>query len=380
MPFFFELIAEDPSGARAGRLETDHGTVETPVFMPVGTQATVKTLSPDELTGAGAGIVLANTYHLYLRPGEDIIREGGGIHRFMSWRGPVLTDSGGYQVFSLADLNRITDRGVEFQSHLDGSRHMLTPEKVVDIQLDIGSDIMMPLDECSPYPCDHPTAAEAVRRTTRWAERSLSVGGPRVNRNGYERVLFGIIQGSVYPDLRKESAEQLVGMDFPGYAVGGLSVGEPKRDLLEFTEQTAGMLPPEKPRYLMGIGFPHDIIEAVMRGMDMFDCVMPTRNARNGTLFTSRGRCIMKNAAYKRDFRSPDPECQCYTCRNYSRAYLRHIFMAGEMLAPRLATYHNIYFYLHMMAEMRQSITDGCFLEWREEFYRKYNSKNSGND
>lgn len=375
MPFGFEVLKEDSSGARLGRIETDHGTVETPIFMPVGTQATVKTMSSEDLAEAGSGMILANTYHLYLRPGEEVINEAGGIHRFMSWNGPVLTDSGGYQVFSLADLNRITDRGAEFRSHLDGSSHMLTPEKVVNIQLAIGADIMMQLDQCSSYPCDHPTAAEAVSRTTHWAERSLSEYGPKVSRDGYERVLFGIVQGSVYPDLRKKSVSQLVAMDFPGYAIGGLSVGEPKRDLLELTKLTAELLPHHKPRYLMGVGFPGDIIEAVRLGIDMFDCVMPTRNARNGTLFTSHGKCVIKNAIYKKDFRPPDPDCGCYTCNNYSRAYLRHIFMAGEMLGPRLATYHNIYFYLHVMDEIRQSIRDNRFSEWREEFYRKYNCK-----
>jgi queuine tRNA-ribosyltransferase len=259
-------------------------------------------------------------------------------------------------VFSLADLNRITDEGVEFKSHLDGSLHFLTPAMVVDIQLAVGSDIMMVLDQCTSYPCDRPSAETAVARTTLWAERSLSQAGPRVTLNGYERVLFGIIQGSVYPELRRRSVEEIMRLDFPGYAIGGLSVGEPKEDLLEMVELTAGLLPADRPRYLMGVGFPEDIVEAVERGIDLFDCVMPTRNARNGTVFSSRGKIVVKNAAYAEDFSRLDPDCECETCRTYTRAYLRHLFNAGELLGPRLATYHNLYFYLHLLAEIRQVI------------------------
>ena len=374
MPFGFELRAVDPLGARHGLIETDHGSVETPAFMPVGTQGTVKTLSARDLEEIGAGIVLSNTYHLYLRPGERLIEEVGGIHRFMGWNRPVLTDSGGYQVLSLADLNRIGDEGVEFKSHLDGSTHFLTPERVVDIQLSIGSDIMMVLDECTKYPCESGPAEDAVERTTLWAERSLAARGPRITRAGYERVLFGIVQGSVYPDLRERSARELVALDFPGYAIGGLSVGEPKRDTFEMVAHTTAHLPENKPRYLMGVGLPEDIVEAVARGVDLFDCVIPTRNARNGCVFTSRGKLVVKNAAYARESVPLDPDCGCEVCRTYSRAYLRHLFNAGEILGPRLATYHSLYFYLHLLAEMRQVIREGRFSEWREGFYRTYNS------
>ena len=371
MPFSFTLLGSDPSGARLGRIETDHGRIDTPAFMPVGTQATVKTMTSRDLGASGAQIVLANTYHLHLRPGQDLIREAGGIHRFMAWPGPVITDSGGYQVFSLAALRRIDAEGVRFQSHIDGSHRLLTPESVVDIQLDIGSDIMMVLDHCSEYPCRREAAREAVERTSAWARRGIERRGARVARDGYERVLFGIVQGSVYRDLRERSAAALVELDFPGYAIGGLSVGEPARELYELAGFTAALLPPEKPRYLMGVGFPWDIVEAVARGIDMFDCVMPTRNARNGTLFTSVGRVVLKNAAYRADFRPLDPECDCETCRTYSRAYLRHLFMAGEMLGPHLATIHNVRFYLHMMEAMRQGIREGRFELWRREFYAR---------
>lgn len=372
MPFDFELQKTDAGGARTGLVTTGHGTFDTPAFMPVGTQATVKSLSPADLECAGAGIILANTYHLHLRPGEDLIDRAGGIHRFMSWDRAVLTDSGGYQVFSLADLRRITGEGVEFRSHIDGSKKFLTPEKVVDIQLDIGSDIMMVLDQCVHYPCTGSEAEEGVARTTGWARRSLEPHGARVTRNGYERVLFAIVQGSVYPALRARSAAELVDLDFPGYAIGGLAVGEPKEELYGMTAYTASLLPEEKPRYLMGVGFPEDLVESVARGIDMFDCVMPTRNARNGTVFTSRGRLILKNAAYRDDFGPLDPDCSCETCRNYSRAYLRHLFISGEMLGPRLASIHSIHFYLHLMKEMRQVIREGTFDRWREEFYSRY--------
>jgi len=372
LSFGFELEKTEPGGARTGLVTTDHGAVETPAFMPVGTQATVKSLSPDDLRAAGAQIILANTYHLHLRPGEGLIKEAGGIHRFMSWPAPVLTDSGGYQVFSLADLRKISFDGVSFRSHIDGSRRHLTPESVIDIQLDIGSDIMMVLDHCAEYPCSRGTAEEAVARTTQWAERSLARYGPRVTRDGYERVIFAIVQGSVFEDLRERSARELASLDFPGYAIGGLSVGESKEDLYGMAGFTADLLPEDKPRYLMGVGFPEDLVEAVARGIDMFDCVMPTRNARNGTVFTSRGRVILKNASNRDDFGPLDPECDCDTCRNYSRAYLRHLFMAGEMLGPRLATVHSIRFYLHLMEEMRQVIKEGLFSQWRKEFYEKY--------
>jgi queuine tRNA-ribosyltransferase len=374
MPFGFELRDVDPLGARHGLIETDHGSVETPAFMPVGTQGTVKALSARDLGEIGAGIILSNTYHLYLRPGERLIEEVGGIHRFMGWNRPVLTDSGGYQVLSLADLRSIEDEGVEFRSHLDGSTHFLTPERVVDIQLSIGSDIMMVLDECTKYPCESGRAEEAVDRTTLWAKRSLAARGPRIARGGYERVLFGIVQGSVYAGLRERSAREIVALDFPGYAIGGLSVGEPKQDTFEMVARTMAHLPENKPRYLMGVGLPEDIVEAVGRGVDLFDCVLPTRNARNGCAFTSRGKLVVKNAAYARESGPLDPDCGCEVCRTYSRAYLRHLFNAGEILGPRLATYHNLYFYLHLLAEMRQVIREGRFLEWREGFYKTYSS------
>jgi queuine tRNA-ribosyltransferase len=377
LSFSFKLEGVDSGGARIGKITTDHGAIETPAFMPVGTQATVKSLSPEELSGAGARIVLANTYHLHLRPGEELIREAGGIHKFMSWPGPVLTDSGGYQVFSLSDLRKISDEGVSFRSHIDGSLRHLTPEGVVDIQLDIGSDIMMVLDHCAEYPCSRETAEDAVDRTTLWARRSVGRHGPRISRNGYERVLFGIVQGSVFEDLRMRSVSELVELDFPGYAIGGLSVGESKEDIYGIAGFTARLLPGDKPRYLMGVGFPEDLIESVARGIDIFDCVMPTRNARNGTVFTSHGRVILKNASNRNDFGPLDPNCDCYTCRNYSRAYLRHLFMAGEMLGPRLATIHSIRFYLHLMEEMRQVIREDRFGRWREEFYRRYTESDS---
>ncbi|UCF05125.1 MAG: tRNA guanosine(34) transglycosylase Tgt [bacterium] len=378
MAFDFSLIAQDPGGARMGRITTDHGTFETPMFMPVGTQGTVKTISSEDLYAIGAEIILANTYHLYLRPGEELIAEAGGIHEFMSWRRPVLTDSGGYQVFSLADLSRITDEGVAFRSHIDGSSHLLTPSRVVDIQIAIGSDIMMVLDQCTSYPCDRPTTEEAVQRTTRWAEQSISLYGPRFTRNGYERVLFGIVQGSVYPDLRERSANQLAALDFPGYAIGGLSVGEPKNETLEMVAHTTSLLPAGKPRYLMGVGYPEDIVEAIGSGVDLFDCVIPTRNARNGTVFTSGGKLVVKNSVHARDFGPLDPDCGCEICHTYSRAYLRHLFNAGELLGPRLATYHSLYFYLHLLSEIRQVIREGSFLEWRERFYRSYRDSGTG--
>jgi len=374
LPFDFRLLGSD-EGARRGRITTDHGEIETPAFMPVGTCGTVKALSSEDLAELEADIILSNTYHLYLRPGDDIIRRAGGIHSFMSWEGPVLTDSGGYQVFSLSDLNTVTDEGVNFQSHLDGSRHLFTPERVVDIQLNIGSDIMMVLDQCVEYPCSRERAEEALNRTARWAERSISNSGARIRRGGYQRVLFGIVQGSVFRDLREISAGQLVELDFPGYAIGGLSVGEPKEELYGMTEFTASFLPAEKPRYLMGVGIPEDIVEAIARGVDMFDCVMPTRVARNGTVFTSGGRVVLKNAVNKDDFGPLDPECSCPVCRKYSRAYLRHLFMSGEILGPRLATYHNLFFYLHLLSDIRQSISSGNFSEWRRNFYKKKNQE-----
>jgi queuine tRNA-ribosyltransferase len=355
-------------------MTTDHGVVETPAFMPVGTQGAVKAISSRDLVEMGAAIVLANTYHLYLRPGERLIEAAGGIHRFMSWGRPVLTDSGGFQLLSLNDLAKVTDEGVSFKSHLDGSSHLMTPERVVDVQLAVGSDVMMPLDQCAGYPCGEGAAEEAVRRTTLWAGRSIERSGARIALRGYERVLFGIVQGSVYPALRERSAAEITALDFPGYAIGGASVGEPKEQTRGIVALAAGRLPERKPRYLMGIGLPEDIVEAVGCGVDLFDCVLPTRNARNGQVFTSRGKLVVRNAAYASDFGPLDPDCSCETCRNYSRAYLRHLFNAGELLGPRLATYHSLYFYLHMLSEIRQVIREGRFRQWREAFYERYRS------
>lgn len=371
MPFGFTLLSGGAAGPRLGRIETDHGAVDTPAFMPVGTQGTVKGLSSSDLGEIGAAIVLANTYHLFLRPGEGLVEELGGLHRFMAWPRPILTDSGGYQVLSLAGLRRVTDEGVTFRSHLDGSTRRLTPEKAVAVQLALGSDIMMVLDECTSWPCERRAAERAVARTTLWARRSAAEG-TRIVRGGYERALFGIVQGSFYPELRERSAAELVAIGFPGYAIGGLSVGEPKRETFRILGTTAPLLPERSPRYLMGVGTPEDIVEAVARGVDLFDCVLPTRNARNGSVFTSGGKLVVRNAAFARDDRPLDPACGCAVCRTYSRAYLRHLFNAGEMLGPRLATYHSVHFYLHLLADMRQAIRESRFPRWRERFYETY--------
>ncbi len=369
----FRIVRRDKqSQARAGILKTAHGTIKTPVFMPVGTQATVKTLSPAELEKLGAQIILNNTYHLYLRPGHELIRLAGGLHKFSSWHRPILTDSGGYQVFSLAELNKITDDGLHFQSHLDGSRHFFTPEKVVQIQRDLGSDIMMVLDECAPYPCDHEYAKKSICLTTSWAKRSLEALLANLERHGYSQALFAIVQGSTYADLRRESAQALVEMDFPGYAIGGLSVGEPKSAMLEMTSLVTELLPQDKPRYLMGVGKPEDLLDGVERGVDMFDCIMPTRNGRNGTAFTSRGPIVIKNAKYREQFLPLDEECDCYTCKTFTRAYLRHLFQAEELLVLRLVSYHNLYFYMRLMERCRRAIIGGAFEEWKKEFLEKY--------
>ena len=363
--FEFRIIAEDAeTGARAGELTTPHGVIETPVFMPVGTQATVKTLAPEDLRTMGARIILANAYHLYLRPGADLLREAGGIHRFMAWDGAVLTDSGGFQIFSLARLNRVTDEGFEFQSHLDGSRHFMTPEENVELQRAIGADIMMALDEYVAYPAERAYVERSHELTLAWAERArrawLEAPG--------EQALFGIVQGATYEDLRRESARRLAEMEFPGYAIGGLAVGEPVGVMREMVAACVEELPPERPRYFMGQGFPEDIVGSVAQGIDMFDCVMPTRNARKGMLFTSEGRLVVKNASCARDLRPPDALCDCPTCRTHTRAYLRHLFQAEEALAGRLATVHNLTFYLTMMRSMRAAIIEGRFAEWRNAF------------
>jgi queuine tRNA-ribosyltransferase len=358
----FTFAVDARSGrARAGTLVTPHGAVETPAFMPVGTAAAVKAVTRRDLTEAGASIILANTYHLMLRPGDPLIAQLGGLHGFTGWTGPYLTDSGGYQVFSLAKLRRLTEEGVRFQSHLDGSPHMLTPERSMEIQMNLGADIVMAFDECPPYPAPREAVEEATARTARWARRS------RDAHTRPDQWLFGIVQGGVHDDLRARSAEEIAALDFPGYAIGGLSVGEPKEDMLRVLDGLDPLLPADRPRYLMGVGTPEDLVEAVARGIDMFDCVLPTRNARNGQLFTSRGKVSIRNVRYRADPAPPDPACACYTCRTASRAYLRHLHMAGEMSAATLMTIHNLSFYLDTLRKLRQSIRLGRFEECRAE-------------
>ena len=339
-------------------METPHGSFSTPAFLPVGTQGTVKSLTPEELVEMGVEAILGNTYHLYLRPGHEVIGRLGGLHAFMHWEKPILTDSGGYQIFSLGDLRKISEEGVTFQSHLDGSLHFLSPERVVEIQRALGSDIAMVLDECIPYPSPYEYVKASTRRTTRWAERCLRATG------GEAPALFAIVQGGMYPDLRQESARDLVQMDFQGFAVGGLSVGEPKSMMLEILEGTLPLLPEAAPRYLMGVGTPEDVLDAVMRGADFFDCVLPTRNARNGTLFTSEGKISIKQARYAEDQGPVDKVCSCYTCRHYSRAYLRHLYLAKEILSSRLNTIHNISYYMNFLKEIREAIRKGRLLDF----------------
>lgn len=362
MSFGFELIKTD-GRARLGRVKTAHGEFDTPVFMPVGTRATVKALTPEELVDMGVGIILANTYHLLMRPGHDVVRELGGLHRFMHWDRPILTDSGGFQVFSLAKLRKIDERGVSFASHIDGARHLLTPEKAVEVQEALGSDIMMVLDECTPYPAEREYVVDSMELTHRWAKRC------RDARTREDSALFGIVQGGMHEDLRRESVEAVVDVGFDGYAIGGLSVGEEKELMYEMTDLAAGLLPEDRPRYLMGVGTPEDLVYGVGRGVDMFDCVMPTRNARNGTLFTRRGKLGIKNARFERDPSPLDPDCGCYTCANYSRGYLRHLFLAGEILSSRLNTIHNVYYYIDLMARARDAIARGRFDEFKKDFY-----------
>jgi len=359
----FEIQAVCPhTGARAGLLHTNHGIVETPVFMPVGTQATVKGIMQRDLAGElDAKIILANTYHLFLRPGPDLLRQLGGLHRFMSWDRAILTDSGGFQVFSLSDLNKVTDEGVLFRSHLNGDAHLFTPESTVDTQLSFGSDIMMVLDECLAYPASHEAAREAMRRTVAWARKSVEHWRKAPETEILPGALFPIVQGSMFADLRAACARDLIELDAPGYAIGGLSVGEPRALSLEMTQITAPLLPKDKPRYVMGVGMPEELPEYVARGVDMMDCVLPSRNARNGCLFTSEGRISIKQARYRDDEQPLDPKCACYTCRTYSRAYLRHLYQAGEMLFSTLATLHNLKHYLDIMFQMRQSILLGRF-------------------
>ena len=356
------------SKARVGEFYTSHGIVETPIFMPVGTQGAVKAITQRILKEeVKAEIILSNTYHLYLRPGTQIIETAGGLHKFMNWDLPILTDSGGFQIYSLSELRKLKNDGVEFRSHLDGSIHFFTPKKVIEIQRSIGSDIMMPLDECTPYPCDYEYAKKSKELTSEWAILNKEAFELTYSLYGYEQYLFGIVQGSVYKDLRESSAKDLTKLEFDGYAIGGLAVGEPTEVMYDIVDFTTDFLPENKPRYLMGVGRPENILEAIARGIDMFDCVMPTRNARNAYLFTSQGIVSMRNAAYKDDFSPLDPECNCYTCKNFSRAYLRHLFNAKEILALELATIHNLTFYLNLVRTAREKIKEGTFIEWKNE-------------
>ena len=364
----YELLHIDKnSGARRGIIHTPHGDIQTPVFMPVGTQATVKSMTPDELKEEiNAQIILSNTYHLYLRPGHDIVKEAGGLHSFMNWDRPILTDSGGFQVFSLSGLRKITEEGVKFSSHLDGSKHMFTPEKVIEIEEALGADIIMCFDECCPYPSSYEYTKNSMERTTRWAKRCKDA------HTTENQGLFGIIQGGFYKDLRKKSAEDLIEMNFPGYAIGGISVGEPKEEFLDILRYITPLMPENKPRYLMGVGTPDYLIEAALSGIDMCDCVLPTRLARHGTALTSKGKIVVRNATYERDWSRLDDECDCYTCKNYTKAYIRHLVKTNEILGIRLLSIHNLKFLTNLMKKVRIEIENDNLLGFREEFYDKY--------
>ncbi|MGX7014151.1 tRNA guanosine(34) transglycosylase Tgt [Vagococcus silagei] len=373
----YRLIkTEKHTGARLGEIITPYGTFPTPMFMPVGTLATVKTMAPEELKEMGSGIILSNTYHLWLRPGADIVEEAGGLHKFMNWDQGILTDSGGFQVWSLADMRQIEEKGVHFKNHLNGSKMFLSPEKAIQIQNQLGPDIMMSFDECPPFYESHDYVKRSIERTSRWAERGL-----KAHQKPDQQGLFGIIQGAGYKDLRQQSARDLVAMDFPGYSIGGLSVGETKKEMNEMLEYTTPLIPDHKPRYLMGVGTADSLIDGVIRGVDMFDCVLPTRIARNGTCMTSQGRLVVKNAKYTNDFRPLDEKCNCYTCRNYSRAYIRHLIKCDETFGLRLTSYHNLYFLHDVMRQVRQAIMDDNLLEFREAFFEEYgfNDKNAKN-
>ena len=360
----FEFKLETASGrARAGVIKTPHGEIRTPVFMPVGTRATVKTLSPRDLEEMNARIILGNTYHLYLRPGHELIKKAGGLHNFMGWDKPILTDSGGFQVMSLSGLRKITPEGVRFQSHIDGSYHMFTPEKVIAIQNAIGADIIMSFDECPPFPATKKYVADSLQTTLDWARR-----GKEAHTNTDKQALFGIVQGGIYEDLREESARKLLELDFAGYAIGGLAVGEEKKDMYRLTKFLDDILPRDKPRYLMGVGTPNDLLENIGNGVDMFDCVMPTRNARKGTIFTRNGKMIIKSARYAEDFTPIDGQCACYTCRNFSRSYLRHLFSVDEILGMQLASIHSLHFYLELTTKAREAILAGRYDEFRKSF------------
>lgn len=369
----FSLLKKDKySKARAGVIITDSGLVQTPMFMPVGTVGTVKSLTPEQLElNVKAQIILANTYHLYLRPGTDIIIKSGGIHNFMNWGKNILTDSGGFQIYSLSELRKLKENGVEFRSHIDGSYHFFTPEKVIKLQREIGSDIMMPLDECTPYPCEYEYAKNSVILTSKWAIKNKEEFENSFPLYDKKQALFGIVQGSIYKKLREKSAADLINIDFEGYSIGGLAVGEPQETLNEIVDFTTDMLPYEKPRYLMGVGRPENILDAIERGVDMFDCVMPTRNARNAYLFSYNGIVTIKNSVYKDDPRQIDSNCQCYTCNNFSRSYIRHLFNTNEILANTLATIHNLFFYIDLVKNARKQILEGNFVNWKNKIYNK---------
>ena len=364
----YELLHEcKQTGARRGVIHTPHGDIQTPIFMPVGTQATVKSMTPEELKEeVKAQIILSNTYHLYLRPGQEIVKEAGGLHNFMKWDRPILTDSGGFQVFSLSSLRKITEEGVAFHSHLDGSKHLFTPESVMKTEEDLGADIIMAFDECCPYPSTYEYTKNSMERTTRWAKICKEA------HTTENQALFGIIQGGFFEDLRKKSAEDLIALDLPGYAIGGISVGEPKEEFLKMLYYTTPLMPKDKPRYLMGVGTPDYLIEAALAGIDMCDCVLPTRIARNGTALTSHGKVVVRNATYERDWTPLDPECDCYTCKNYTRAYIRHLVKANEILGVRLLSIHNLRFLTRLMENIRTAIENDCLGDFKTEFYKKY--------
>lgn len=368
MAIRYELIHEDKvSGARYGILHTPHGSFETPIFMPVGTQATVKTLTSQEVKEVSDGLILGNTYHLWLQPGDDIVKMHGGIRGFMNWDGALLTDSGGYQVFSLADIRNITEEGVTFKHHQSGATLHLTPEQAIEIQNNLGADIIMSLDECPPFHSDYEYMKQSVERTIRWAER-----GKAVHQHPDTQALFGIVQGGPYKDLRKRCVEALVNIDFPGYSIGGLSVGESKKEMYEMLDYLKDIMPKDKPRYLMGVGSPDDLIMGALNGIDMFDCVLPTRIARHGTAMTSVGKVVIKNAIYERDMSPLDPECDCFVCKNHTKSYIRHLLKAKEILGQRLVTYHNLYFLKHLMKDIREAIRNDRLLEFKAEFFKKY--------
>jgi len=369
-PIKYELIKTcKQTGARLGKIHTPHGSFDTPAFMPVGTQASVKGMSPDELKEINAGIILSNTYHLYLRPGHKLIEKAGGLHKFMSWDRPILTDSGGFQVFSLAENRKITEEGVTFKSHIDGSRHLFTPEKAIEIENSLGADIIMAFDECIPYPADYDYAKQSLERTTRWLQRCVDAHERK------DQGLFGIIQGGMYKDLRIQSAKEITAIDLPGYAIGGLSVGESKTDMYDMLDVTVPYMPKDKPRYLMGVGSPDYLINGVIKGIDMFDCVLPTRIGRNGTVMTSKGRLIVRDNKYAEDFTPMDDECDCYACKNFSKAYIRHLIKAKEMLGLRLTTWHNLNFLLGLMKKIREAIIEDRLGDFKVEFFKKYGYK-----